>query len=93
MKVDPFEVSPESKISLLLQADEVIRRNQEGEDLRGLHGALSDRKKLCLDGGILHQTGDRGMWSGDFGDSDRRGGRSGTILPQLLQRKFRHSGL
>ena len=40
LHADPFQISPEAKIDLLLAAEEKMRKNQEGENLRGLHGRL-----------------------------------------------------
>ncbi|MCJ7642176.1 MAG: TldD/PmbA family protein [Desulfobacterales bacterium] len=47
MEVDPFEVSPESKISLLLQADEVIRRNKKVKISEAFMGLYRTEKSFA----------------------------------------------
>lgn len=54
--IDPFEVAPEKKLNLLLQADEIIRRNKKVKISEAFLGSYKTEKTFaCTEGSHIEQ--------------------------------------
>ncbi len=59
ISIDPFHVAPETKLALLLRADEMIRRNKKVKISETFSGFLQNRENVCIHGRVLYRAGDR----------------------------------
>ncbi len=86
--VNPFDVPPETKLGLLLDVDEMVRREKKVKISEAFMGSYQTEKTFASTEGSFIDEKIVECGAGIFSDGDRGRGGPGPFLPELLPGQF-----